>query len=78
MSLLAYVDYGFILVFFAVLLGCVLLLALNEGKKPVGQKSWRTSQKERQNVLGYGILATLFVLFIFITVLTHKVSSSHT
>lgn len=78
MSLLAYVDYGFILVFFAVLLGCVLLLALNEEKQAVVQKSGATSQKKRQNVLGYGVLATLFVLFIFITVLTHRVSNGST
>ena len=72
MSPLAYVDYGFILLFFAVLLGAVLLMALNEGKKAVVQKGSALSEKQRQNILGYGVLSTLFAMFILITFLTHK------
>jgi len=78
MSPLAYVDYSFILVFFAVLLGSVLLLARSEEKKAGVQKSSAMSQKQRQNMLGYGVLATLFVMFVLITFLTRKVSSTST
>ena len=78
MSPLAYVDYGFILVFFAVLLVSVLFMALNEGKKAAVQKSSTMSEKQRQNVLGYGVIAALFAMFILVTFLAHKVPGSST
>ncbi len=77
MSPLAYVDYGFILVFFAVLLGAVLLLARSEEKEAVVQKSTAMSQKQRQNMISYGVIAALFAMFILITFFTQKVQSNN-
>jgi uncharacterized protein HemY len=73
MSLLAYVDYGFILVFFVVLLGTVLLIGLNQGKKATAvQKSSITFEKIRLHMFDYGVLVALFAVFVFIAFLTQK------
>ena len=76
MSILAYVDYGFILVFFAVLLGVVLLMGLSQGKKATVQEESATPLLKRQNMLDYGIIVALFTVFILVTLFTHKQSSS--
>ena len=78
MSPLAFVDYGFIIVFFAVLLGAVLLMALHQEKKADIWEHSIMSQQQKQNVLGYGVIAALFAIFILITFLTHRVPGSST
>ena len=76
MSPLAYVDYGFILVFFAVLLGAVLLMALHQEKKADVRERSIMSQQQKQNMLGYGVIAALFAIFILVTFLARRVPGS--
>lgn len=69
MTLLALVDYGFIVAFFVVLAVLVLLMTEPHQQEDTASNAIRSVQR---NAAAYSFLAALFVLFIVLTLFARR------
>lgn len=71
--MLAYIDYAFIVVFFVVLFGMVVMIANQPSEAAASEGAQAHALPPvRENKLAYGFLAVLLVLLFVLTILDQR------
>lgn len=71
--MLAIIDYGFIVAFFIILFGLVLMIARTQAQEQVETaEQTKTAIAPQKHVIEYGVLAALLGFFLFLTVLIER------
>lgn len=77
MNLLGYIDYGFIVVFFAAMLSLIVIVGRRGPDAVASQKAVAsgTSISSQNKKLSYALLGVLFVLLLALTMVVEKEST---